>query len=339
MAAERTENDPIGSHRRISCQADSSRAILDEQYSVVDNDLVESLSITAITEDPSKSLQYARSSPQTEEAQLHPPKKQHESPPIIICDAWYGFPTQKRPRRERICAVGKQLVNFLKWQAEKNYDGDVHCRVALLGKDADLVAVRDRMNEIGGQSKNGNENIGSRDEMEFQPNVDIPEFINGLRTNNTKNRKEMNSEAIYLSPDAPYTLPASSPPPRNIIVGMLIDRRITSNRSLQRAEEILNIRAARLPLDELRVKELTSEEPLNVDCVMELMQRWWWNCDRLLSEGASRTNHAVGKDKTETNDNGCREEDYRKCFIEAAAWAMKSQRERHPNRTVHINSK
>ena len=34
------------------------------------------------------------------------------SPPIIICDAWYGFPSQKRPRKERINAVSRQLSNF-----------------------------------------------------------------------------------------------------------------------------------------------------------------------------------------------------------------------------------
>mmetsp|Transcript_6607 Transcript_6607/g.14315 ORF Transcript_6607/g.14315 Transcript_6607/m.14315 type:complete len:342 (+) Transcript_6607:125-1150(+) len=341
MASKRSENGPIAAPRRISCQTDSSGVIItDEQHSVVDDDLLKSLSRTSITNDQSKSLQDALSSPQTEETQPPLPNTQQDSPPTIICDAWYGFPTQKRPRRERICAVSKQLDNFLGWQEEKNITCDKkRCRVALLGKDADLEAVRDRMNELVGQSSNKNENKDCRGEMDFQPNVDVTAFISGLSKINSENKEENNPKTIYLSPDAPYTLPASFPPPHNVIVGMLIDRRVSTNRSLQRAEEMLNIHAARLPLDELHVKNLTSEEPLNVDCVMELMQRWWWNCDRLLKDNASREMHAVGKDEREKHNNRGTKEDYRRCFIEAAAWAMKSQRDRHPNRTVHINNK
>eukprot|EP00985_Skeletonema_marinoi_P002775 scaffold1144_cov98-Skeletonema_marinoi.AAC.3 len=113
---------------------------------------------------------------------------------------------------------------------------------------------------------------------------------------------------------------------------MLIDRRITEDRSRRRAEESLNIRAAKLPLDELRVKELSSCEPLNVDTVMELMQRWWWNCDRV----EERLQQINGSGETKCDDNTEKYGKlYKKCFIEAAAFAMKSQRDRHPNRTVH----
>lgn len=341
MAAKRIGNDPTAAPRSISCQTDSSGVIItDEQHSVVDDDLFKSLSRTCITNDRSKSLQDDHSSPQTEGTQPPLPTTQQDSLPTIICDAWYGFPTQKRPRRERICAVSKQLDNFFKWQSKKNNTRDrERCQVALLGKDADLEAVRDRMNELVGQSENGNENEDCRGKMDFQPNVDVPAYVSTLSTINAENNKETNPKTIYLSPDAPYTLSASSAPPHIVIVGMLIDRRVTSNRSLQRAEELLNIHAARLPLDELNVKDLTSEEPLNVDCVMELMQRWWWNCDWLLKDNASQKMQAVGKDQREKHNDRCTEEDYRRCFIKAAAWAMKSQRERHPNRTVHIINK
>jgi hypothetical protein len=110
---------------------------------------------------------------------------------------------------------------------------------------------------------------------------------------------------------------------------MLIDRRITEGRSRRRAEDLLNIRAAKLPLDELSVKELSSSEPLNVDTVMELMQRWWNNCDKL----EQRIHDKV----VENNDSNTEalSQLYKRCFLEAAAWSMKSQRDRHPNRTLH----
>ena len=38
--------------------------------------------------------------------------------PIIICDAWYGFPAQKRPRQERTLAVSRQIYNYIVWNDE-----------------------------------------------------------------------------------------------------------------------------------------------------------------------------------------------------------------------------
>ena len=75
------------------------------------------------------------------------------------------------------------------------------------------------------------------------------------------------------------------------------------------------------PKKYLNVKELTSNEPLNVDTVMELMQRWWWLAQRC--EKASK-------------DDEVDSVAYKKCFLEAAAYAMKTQRERHPNRSLHL---
>ena len=295
---------------------------------------------------------------------------QQSSPPLILCDAWYGFPTQKRPRRERICAVSRQLDNFLKWRAghykdlcgvsngegksvEKDFD---LCHVCLLGNEGDVEAVRNRMVEISNKNTSHSSSLSNstvveeeemtdvEKEMIFTPNIDIPDFLTLRKDNNnqtTKFHSNNEEEVVYLSPDAPHTLSTTSPPPSTVIIGMLIDRRITSHRSRLRAEETLNIRAVRLPLDELHVKELSSEEPLNVDVVMELIQRWWWNCDRL--EGKLMPNVDDGT-KVTKEDSGNEEkikkklsEGYKQCFVEAAAWAMKSQRERHPNRTVHIN--
>ena len=82
------------------------------------------------------------------------------------------------------------------------------------------------------------------------------------------------------------------------------------------------LKAAKLPLDELNVQELISEEPLNVDTVMELMQRWHWNFDKIMST----QRHECDVDA-----------ERKKAFIDAVAWAMKSQRDRHPNRTIHLS--
>eukprot|EP00956_Cyclotella_meneghiniana_P014434 scaffold21566_cov73-Cyclotella_meneghiniana.AAC.15 len=243
---------------------------------------------------------------------------QNKNPNLILCDAWYGFPTQKRPRKERICAVGRQLVNFLQWRCELNLDALHECKVHLLGKELDVNAVQDRILEIASEEFT-TEKFSSK--IDFKPNVDIHESLLNWRNDNT------DGEVVYLSPDASETLPSTSRPPSIVIVGMLIDRRITSDRSRKRAEESLNLRAMKLPLDVLNVKEMSSDEPLNVDTVMELMQRWWVNCDKIDEEISMNAENA--------NDADGRTSKYKKCFMEAAAWAMKSHRQRHPNRTIH----
>ena len=238
--------------------------------------------------------------------------------PILICDAWYGFPLQKRPRKERMYAVSKQLSNFLEWrkQSVSASSSDSSCCVSLLGNKDDVRAVHDRMDELAIADdkifvchKNG------AADLDFQSNVTIHEFLH------LEGIDEDENEVVYLSPDAIHTLSCASPPPRVVIIGMLIDRRITANRSLIRAEEALRLKAVKLPLDELNVRELRCQEPLNVDTVMELMQRWHWNCDKI-----PKQQHDIDESKAL----------YRDCFLKAATWAMKSQRGRHPNRTIHL---
>ena len=72
---------------------------------------------------------------------------------------------------------------------------------------------------------------------------------------------------VYLSPDADESLKPSSEPPRIIIIGLLIDRRVQPNRSRDRAN-ILNIITRRWPLEEC-FKDIDACEPLNVDCILE----------------------------------------------------------------------
>ena len=246
-------------------------------------------------------------------------KPANASTPIILCDAFYGFPSQKRPRNEKVRAVSRQLVNFLQWRSEAS-EKITNCHIHVLGEGKDVEAVKSRVNELKSQT---NASI-SKCEINFQQDIDIHKFLDQQHYTTSSL-----SEVVYLSPDATYSLPTISRPPRVVIVGMPIDRRITEGRSRRRAEDLLNIRAAKLPLDELSVKELSSSEPLNVDTVMELMQRWWNNCDKL-----EQRIH----DKVIENDDSNTEalsQLYKRCFLEAAAWSMKSQRDRHPNRTLH----
>jgi hypothetical protein len=249
-----------------------------------------------------------------------------ETPKLILCDSWYGFPSQKRPRKERICAVSRQLVNFLEWRLgfEPNFPPHANrCQIHLLGSGVDVEAIRDRMQDIAAeQSAPGKYDS----EIIYKSNLDIHEAIQQWK-NNINNT---DVEPVYLSPDASESLSVLSRPPPVVIVGMLIDRRITSDRSRKRAEDTLNLRAVKLPLNELNVKEMCSEEPLNVDTVMELMQRWWFNCDKLETDLPLRDDDA-GDIKHDLAAN-----QYKKCFVKAAAWAMKSHRDRHPNRPIHL---
>ena len=229
--------------------------------------------------------------------------------PILLCDAWYGFPTQKRPRKERINAVSRQLSNFLEWRSSSSTasDSSAHnCKVSLLGSDGDVKAVKDRIHEITNNNVDG---------IDFH-SITIQQYIDEL---------QVIDQVVYLSPDATDTLSCTSSPPQIVIIGMLIDRRITTDRSKKRSET-LKIRSAKLPLDELNVKELSNKEPLNVDTVLELMQRWYYNCNQL-------------KKKHDESSDEITSSMYRKCFVSAAAYAMKTQRDRHPNRTVHMTSK
>ena len=228
-----------------------------------------------------------------------PSTKSHN--PLLICDAGYGFPSQRRPRKERINAVSRQICNFFEWRSReaKTKRG---CSVSFLGSADDVEAVESR---VGAHDGNCN------DAIEYLSDTDICKYIADIGYED--------GDAVYLSPDAEETLSSSMPPPRVVVVGMLIDRKITENRSKRRAA-LLNMRSVKLPLDDLNVKQLASDEPLNVDTVMELMQRWWWG---------------RGPIQTEDIDTDLTREQCRKSFIVSAALSINTQRTRHPNRTFH----
>jgi hypothetical protein len=148
------------------------------------------------------------------------------------------------------------------------------------------------------------------EECKYLPDVLLEDLLNKHEILHSKV-----SHACYLSPDADQSLSAAQNPPQVVIVGMLVDRKVQPNRSKSRAESVLEsqkgliLDCAKLPLDALNVSDLKSDEALNIDTVMEMIQRWWVNCSK---EGPSK-----------------------KAFVDASARSMLTHRNRHPVRTIH----
>jgi hypothetical protein len=210
--------------------------------------------------------------------------------PLIICDAGYGLPRQARPRKEKISAISKQLYNFIQWQMKNHDTKHQLARIKVVGTSDVICCVNERLLQLWDSST-------------------LPKHVEFI--SQTLECLDLN-EAVYLSPDATNTLDASKQPPRVTIVGLLIDRRIQPNRSMNRATS-LDITAARWPLEDF-FSNIDSQEPLNVDTIMEGMQEWYWNCNR----GDMRNEE---------------------CFVQAAASAMERHAQRHPNRPLHKVSK
>jgi len=281
---------------------------------------------------------------------------------IIICDAWYGFPTQKRPRRERILAVSKQIYNFIQWRRihhdhvkEKNLTSvsstttTTTTVLLIIGKDEDVQAIRQRVQEL--QRKDDNTGSGE-DACDCDGNIEciyLPgkqledlagELLLASDTTGVGGQKEM---IAYLSPDASEKLNASEVPPRIVVVGMLVDRKVQPNRSKLRAQSLSRqsiiaststitststiaseessavikdaaIRPMQLPLDALNLSDVSTDEPLNIDTVMEMMERWWMN---------------------EDSRDGDSDAERKPLFCDAAARALLTHRQRHPNRIIH----
>jgi len=168
---------------------------------------------------------------------------------VLFCDAGYGFPSEARPRREKVLAVAKQIVNFLSWQSKSSMDF------------ADLVIV--------GCDERSRSDVEER--MKQLLKGDVPPHVSFSVTS----LEDSSDSIIYLSPDADEALDPSTEPPDRVVVGLLIDRRIQPNRSKKHAAS-LGIQSARLPLEGFNVDNC---EPLNVDTVLVGMQQWWWNCE------------------------------------------------------------
>jgi len=206
--------------------------------------------------------------------------------PLIICDAGYGLPSEARPRKEKILAIIKQLYNFLDWQMKSCTAQDKKvARVQVVGSTEVSTCLQDRLQQLW--------------------DGPLPSHVRFLSQDLEDCISSNDSKVVYLSPDAADTLDPSKRPPSTVMVGLLIDRRIQLNRSKNRASS-LNMASVRWPLEEF--SNIDSQEPLNVDTVMEGMQQWHWNCDK-----------AEGKE----------------CFLQAATQAIERHARRHPNRPLH----
>ncbi|CAJ1953469.1 unnamed protein product [Cylindrotheca closterium] len=213
----------------------------------------------------------------------------------LICDVGYGFPKEKKPRREKVNAVTRQIVNFLEWQVEAS-ENDPNKPLALVKvvgchDNHTRSVLEDRTKALLKTDKLPSHVVFTCNSLE---DVCSPE-------NNTT------TKYIYLSPDAEEAVDPAKRPPSTVIIGMLIDRRVQPNRSRDRALG-LDFTPQRWALGEC-FAEINPKEPLNVDCILEGMQQWWWNCE----SGVSKES-----------------------FIQAASQAIEHHAKRHPSRPIHL---
>ena len=179
---------------------------------------------------------------------------------VLLCDAGYGLPREARPRKEKILAIARQMVNFLEWQQQQQAasSGQQLAKIQVVGcnDEAMCKALQERTQELLGTSALPTHVTFTCDALDTVCNE--------------------TEEAVYLSPDAPESMDPAQTPPNIVIVGLLIDRRVQPNRSQERAIK-LNLKSKRWPLEQCFAK-VDRNEPLNVDTILEGTQQWWWNC-------------------------------------------------------------
>ncbi|GFH50329.1 hypothetical protein CTEN210_06805 [Chaetoceros tenuissimus] len=208
------------------------------------------------------------------------------------------------------------------------------CSMAIvIGEKDDIIAVQERVEEWLEKSNELKDAISFslKNYCIFLPGKKLEDLSidlsNCIRSRMVKSQNE-ESKSIklpsiaYLSPDADESIPASQTPPMHVIVGMLVDRKVQPNRSKSRAESIqindeeqtMSIEPKQLSLNALNVSDLSQDEPLNIDTVMEMMERWWINAK--YRDGSSESKRILH-------------------FRDAAARSLLTHRQRHPNRTIH----
>lgn len=284
-------------------------------------------------------------------------------PRRIFCDLGYGFPKEERPRRERILAVAKQLVNVLIWQRteclrrrnrsaafrlrdghrSRSEHGNVNstlCSCARLvlvdcpNGEVRLSLIK-RMNELWSTCRVERNQDNQVPNDTYEPTTAFPnnllEFSDESLSSMVEPSSTLSKQVVYLSPDSDRVLDPSMPPPNFVVVGMLIDRRIQPLRSLRRAEH-LGVAAARLPLHRVSAV-LDRNEPLNVDCILEGIQRWYWNYEDDRATHSSCSSDAVSSNDS-THDQS-QELPLFHCFDDAFTLALQSHQERHPERPRH----
>jgi len=310
------------------------------------------------------------------------PLKRRNPRARILCD-FYGLPNEDRPRREKILANARQLVNFLWWQVSRSSSTTENMSnnrkspppladVIIVGctDPAARAALEDRMYQLWKDESAKASNIPSSSLLlpfpshltfDDQPLGDFVDEAAFPSSSGTKESEEGGdataaengtyggkSDIVYLSPDASEVLDISRPPPSTVIVGLIIDRRrIQVGRSLHRASD-LKIPSARWPIESLQDESqqgdsetliLDKNEPLNVDCVMEGIQQWYWNVDLAASAGSPCNRAPFGsvarRNPNEDNDESNNSKICRSCFVEAASQALRHHQERHPGRPKH----
>jgi hypothetical protein len=196
--------------------------------------------------------------------------------PLIVCDLGYGIPNEARPRKEKILAIARQVVNFLTWQltetrGSSGYDYGRQRRPATIIVGCPDISIQsallDRMQILWTQEQS-REPFPSHLGFSNRP-------ITGQAAFSTSGPRP--PSVLYLSPDSEHVLDAIQDPPDIIIVGLLIDRRVQLDRSKNRAAA-LSLPTARWPLEDV-VVDMDHREPLNCDCILEGTQAWFWNVE------------------------------------------------------------
>lgn len=254
-------------------------------------------------------------------------KPSRNSRKVLVLDAGYGFPREKKVRKEKINAIASQLSNFLVWQIGPNgsaaTNGCEYALVKVVGCPDETVKTNLENRTIENMKRASS--VLDFDGKSLPSHVSLScesleECLEHLASTNPgpitpASFDKAIDEPVYLSPDAAESLDPCCEPPEIAIVGLLIDRRVQPNRSRDRANNI-GIVARRWPLEDC-FAEIDSHEPLNVDCVLEGMQQWWYNW--------------------KNTSPSCSDSIKRETFIQAASQAIEHHVKRHPSRPLHID--
>lgn len=210
----------------------------------------------------------------------------------ILCDTWYGFPTQKRPRKERIHGICSQLQNVLSCTATST-----KTNIHVIGKPSDISILEKKIIFF------------------YSPTVSLDYSTKTIETFIST------THYYYLSPDANESLSLYQPPPQNILIGMIIDRKVVTNRSKRQAEtlNISNVTCVRLPLETC---EVDNKKALNIDTVCDLMMKWM-EYSNMVDTMRNKTNPG------DSQDNEYKEKQ-KKCFVNAWKYAWEKHKRRHP---------
>ena len=208
----------------------------------------------------------------------------------FVLDLGYGFPTEARPRREKIAAIAKQVTNFLLWRHHQ--EKKANCTVsrlvmALRSEDAPLEAqLRERIQQLWHREL-PIKSVLPADSIIFHAGT----LESVLEVDGPDGEESSTAvEVLYLSPDAERVVSSSDrTTTRFWIVGGIIDRRVVqTGRSRERAQR-LALPSARWPLD--AAGSWHPREALNVDCILHALQEWMWTGDLVASTTQALEQH------------------------------------------------